>query len=160
MRLIGILLSFMLLFPDCAGIRSSKFSVLAYRQKVIAGAAPDFNSSRENPQYQYYLFLLPPKNTKDIRIDQLCLNEQWYGADLEALGGPYIAETVYGPEGSRRDTLLSEKSLPAFIIHLRKADPSKGAPKAVCAKNELFLQLNIGKATVNKFTDLPDRIMP
>lgn len=160
MRLFVALPSFMFLLLACAGVNSNKFSLLAYRQKIIPGAAPDINSAEDNTQLRYYLFVLPKKDSKQIRVVQLCLNEQLYGADLESLSGAFITEPVYGPEGSRRDTLLPEKSLPAYLIHLKKPETAGMTNKVFCGKNELVLHLNVGKATLNKFTDLPDRIMP
>lgn len=160
MRLFAVFSFFMFLFLACAGVNSNKFSVLAYRQKVIPGAAPDMNSAAEFTRFRYYLFLLPKKNSNQIRINQLCLDERIYGADLESLSEPYITEPIFGPEGFQRDTLLPQNKLPAYLIHLKKPETEAGNNKAVCKKNELVLQLNIGKVTINKWTDLPDQIMP
>lgn len=160
MRLFAALLSFVFLLLACARVKSNKFSVLAYRQKVIPGAAPDMNSSTNIPQFRYYLFLLPKKNSNQIRINQLCLDERIYRADLERLIEPYITEPLYGPEGFHRDTLLPQDQLPAFLIHLKKPETAAGITKTICEKNELVLQLNIGKVIINKWTDLPDQIMP
>ena len=160
MRLLAVLLPFVFLFLACAGVKSNKFSVLAYRQKVIPGAAPDMNSAADFTQFRYYLFLLPKKNSNRIRVNQLCLDERIYEADLEPLSEPYITEPIYGPEGFHRDTLLPQNKLPAFLIHLKKPETAAGIDKAVCEKNQLVLQLNIGKVTINKWTDLPDQIIP
>lgn len=160
MRLFAALLPFVFLFLACAGVKSNKFSVLAYRQKVIPGAASNMNSAEDFTQYRYYLFLLPKKNSNQIKINQLCLDERIYGADLESLTEPYITEPIHGPEGFQRDTLLPQNKLPAFLIHLKKPETAVGINKAVCQKNELVLHLNIGKFTINKWTDLPDQIMP
>ncbi len=160
MRLFVALSFLMFLFLSCAGVKSNKFSVLAYRQKVIPGAAPDMNSPADFIQFRYYLFLLPNKNSNQIRINHLCLDERNYVADLESLSKPYITEPVFGPEGLQRDTLLPQNKLPAYFIHLKKPETEAGIHKVVCKKNELVLQLNIGKVIINKWMDLPDQIMP
>jgi hypothetical protein len=118
------------------------------------------NSTQNNTRVQYYLFVLPKKESKRMRIDQLCLDGRIYGADLERLEGPYITEPIFGPEGSRRDTLVPDNRLPAYYIHLKRPETAAPLNTEVCGKNEFVLRLNIGKATINQFTDLPDRIMP
>lgn len=159
MRLFSALFCFLVLFLSCSRAKSNKFNLMAFRQKVIPGAAPD-PSSPAVSMYRYYLFLLPQNNSSQIRVVQICVDQMIYGAVLERLQEPYITEPIYGPEGYRRDTLLPKDKLPAFLIHLKKPETAAGINQAVCEKNQLVLELNIGKVIINHWTDLPDQIMP
>ena len=159
MRLFVSFFCFLFLLHSCSRAKSNKFDVLAFRQKVIPGAAPDPSSPNTN-RYRYYLFVLPKNNSSVIRVDQICVEKMIYGAELERLQEPYITEPIFGPEGYHRDTLLPKEKLPAYLIHLKKPETAAGVHITGCEKNQLVLQLNIGKIIINHWTDLPDQIMP
>jgi len=127
-----------------------------------AGAQVDTNNYSANSpaQYQYYIFLSPKKTSRPVHIKKLCLNGQRHSAELVLLERPYIQEQIMNPGWVRRDTLTPVDFLPAYKINVKKPDRTKVNKKAPGEKYDLWIKLNIGKARLQKWIELPDWIMP
>ena len=160
MRLLVILFLFKLIPPAGSQVITKNFTLLAYRQKIVSGVAPGNFSTIPTAQFQYFIFISPNKASKPVKVKKLCLNGQRYLAELELLDRPFIVEQKMNPDESRRDTLTPVRFLPAYKVNFKKPDLIPSPQKRINKQIVLALWLNIGKARIKNWTELPDLINP